>query len=226
MRNLAEKRESYRCDVNRVKKYVFPCDPFRRLACLGIIIGLVGPVKSQPVIQHAMTWQIGKQSFMQITGSMNIGAFDCACGNEFRASSLHSMNGNGGEPVKMEGSVVMDINSFNCNNRLYTSNFRKTLKADEYPLLTIHFLSLDRRPNASTMPDTVRGRVAVELAGVRRLFDLVYVFRSTGYGYEMKGKRTFYFADFDIDTPAKFGGLVRVQDNFDVDFTLALNKTD
>ena len=63
----------------------------------------------------------------------------------------------------------------------------------------------------------------MELAGVKKKFELNYSFRETSPGLmRLNGGRKFNFSDFKLAPPEKFAGLVKIRDEFDVNFTLIL----
>ncbi len=171
-----------------------------------------------------LRWHVLPSSFISIKGSSNVNTFGCEVSGAFSAQPLKGMATKNGKGVDMEGSIRIAINQFDCGNRMLTSDLRKTLKADQHPHMTIHFLWLDRMPLCEGGDDFITGRVVIELAGQRKSFHLRYAFSKTDTGYQLAGSKAFTFADFDLRPPQKIGGLVKVKDDFDVAFTLRLDN--
>ena len=107
---------------------------------------------------------------------------------------------------------------------MLTSDLRKTLKASEYPNLVIRFVALERLPVFENNHDVVNGFVDVSLAGVTKRFIIPYKLEKTGSVVYLNGARTFSFSDFKLVPPQKLGGIVKVKNDFDVDFQLVLNQ--
>jgi hypothetical protein len=125
--------------------------------------------------------------------------------------------------VTLRGAIRMNILSFDCHNNMIRKDLRKTLKADEYPTMTIRFLTLKTMPLLSAKAEQVTGWVEVELAGVKKRFELNYSFRETSVGImRLNGGRKFNFSDFKLAPPEKFAGLIKIKDEFDVNFMLIL----
>lgn len=166
-------------------------------------------------------WLVQRTSSISIAGSTNINRFCCQV-NEYTGPDTISLNTGGGSLL---GSLSINIEDFNCNNRLMTGELKKTLKYKEYPQLRIIFVSLEKVPAFSAATETIKGCVDVELAGIRRKFDITYTTCRTGEdNVELIGCRLFGFSDFGLKPPTKMGGLVRVNDKLDVQFKLHLRQ--
>lgn len=169
-------------------------------------------------------WKVLPNSSINIKGSSNVNTFGCKAGGAISADMLHATMAKDKKSVTMKGAVSININQFDCKNRMLTNDLRKTLQADKYPEMKIHFLSLERMPLASEGEDFLSGHVLIELAGQKKKFHLRYAFQRTQAGTTtLSGSRTFSFSDFDLTPPKKVGGLVKVNDDFDVSFTLVLH---
>jgi hypothetical protein len=163
---------------------------------------------------------------MRIAGSTNINKFCCQVTEYAGPDTLMTVReGAKATGVSLQGLLRIDIKDFDCRNRIMTSEFKHTLKYQQYPQLIIHFLSLERLPSAGQDNEAVKGWVEVELAGACKKFEISYTScKSGGNDFELIGVRTFGFTDFGLRPPRKMGGLVRVNDQLDVQFTLRLHQ--
>jgi hypothetical protein len=118
----------------------------------------------------------------------------------------------------------IDIKDFDCRNRMMTSEFKHTLKYQQYPQLVINFLGLERLPSEVSGNGNVKGWIEVGLAGVCKKFEISYTSCRSGDNMELTGTRAFGFSDFGLRAPRKMGGLVRVDDQLDVAFRLRLHQ--
>lgn len=184
----------------------------RAILILGLLAGLVKPAKSR--------WLVQKNSTIRIAGSTNVNSFCCHV-NEYTGPDTIILNPSG----ESLGALTIDIEDFNCNNRIMTGEFKKTLKYQQYPQLKIVFVSLEKMPAFSATPETVKGWVEVDLAGICRKFEVMYTScRTNDENVELVGSRVFGFSDFGLTPPRKMGGLIRVNDRLDVQFTLHLHQ--
>ena len=64
----------------------------------------------------------------------------------------------------------------------------------------------------------------IQLAGVCKRFEIDYSFENSGSSsIKLKGSGSFCFSDFNPTPPKKIAGLIKVKDDFDVNFQLVLN---
>jgi len=184
----------------------------RIILILGLFAGVVKPTKSK--------WLVQRTSTIRIAGSTNVNRFCCHV-NEYTGPDTIVL-GASGESL---GALTIDIEDFNCNSRMMTSEFKSTLKYRQFPQLRIVFMNLEKVPVFGTAAETVKGWVEVELAGICKKFEVMYTScRVSEENVDLVGSRVFCFSDFGLTPPRKMGGLVRVNDRLDVQFTLHLHQ--
>lgn len=173
-------------------------------------------------------WVVEKTSTLSIAGRTNINKFCCQVTEYAGPDTLMTVKEPGAAPVTgicLQGALRVNIENFDCRNRLMTSEFKHTLKYKQYPQLIIHFLSLERLPSGAPENGAVKGWVEVELAGASRKFEICYTSgRPGGNDLELVGVRVLGFSDFGLQAPRKMGGLVRVDDQLNVEFRLRLHQ--
>ena len=173
--------------------------------------------------QHrVIKWAVQKHGTLWVNGTSNVNDFSCSITSISEYDTIIALY----DPIKavtLRGSIKMNIFSFDCHNNMIRKDLRKTLKAEKYPNLIIRFLTLRTMPLISAKSEQVTGWVEVELAGVKKKFELNYSFRETSPGLmRLNGGRKFNFSDFKLAPPEKFAGFVKIRDEFDVNFTLIL----
>ncbi|MGB8192402.1 MAG: hypothetical protein WCF67_10810 [Chitinophagaceae bacterium] len=170
----------------------------------------------------AVRWVVGKNSSLYIQGKTNVNRFTCNIDQYAENDTIICF----GEPLKqvrLSGALQLNVSSFNCHSRLITKDFRKTIKAEKYPVLTIRFLSLESMPALQSESESIKGWVEIELAGVVKKFELNYSFSKTPSGsIQLIGERRFSFSDFNLLPAKKLGGVIKIKDAFDVKFQLTL----
>ncbi len=171
-----------------------------------------------------MKWTIHPGSSIRINGSSNVNKFTCTASKDFKANPLifQQKEVPANMQVSMQGTVTVAVKAFDCVHRMLEQDLRKTLKESEFPEFTIQFLELERMPDLDSEVDFLSGKVLIDIAGKQKQFYLRYSFNKTPNGYLLKGSRAFNFADFGLAPPKKAAGLIRVNDHFDVGFTMIL----
>lgn len=214
--NFVEMNSNSKPSVNYFKIVVF----FLGVAIVSLM--LTAFQYSQPKM---MRWTIHSSSSIRINGSSNVNTFTCTTSKDFEAKPViieQNVGKAGGMKAQMQGTVTVAVKTFDCKNKLLDNDLRKTLKESEFPKFTIQFLELERMPDLDSEVDFLSGKVLIDLAGTKKEFYLRYSFNKTPNGYLLKGSRAFNFGDFGLTPPKKAGGLIRVNDNFDVGFTMIL----
>jgi hypothetical protein len=190
-----------------------------------IIITATSFLYATPAIAQlgkTVKWVVEKNSTLSVDGKSNVNSFSCNVNEYAKVDTLICSN-DAGKPVDFTGSIQMEILSFDCKSEMITKDLRKTLKADQYPKMSIRFISLAFMPLLQNKTELVKGWVEVELAGVVKRFELTYSFLRSGTTYiKMNGGRSFRFSDFKLSPPRKFAGLIKIKDDFDVHFQLIL----
>lgn len=165
-------------------------------------------------------WVIDKACFLKVEGSTNINKFSCIIPDYTEPDTLTIYKSKANEPLKISGSMVLNVQDFDCHNPIMTKDLRKTLKAKEFPKLIIRFINLSRYPDHH-QADKVNGAVTIELAGVTKRFDIDYKIIPIGNNsLTLIGTRPLNFSDFNIVPPRKIGGMIHTNNELNVVFNL------
>lgn len=184
----------------------------------------MGSLANKPVPASAkvVRWVVEKNSTLRVQGKTNVNRFTCTIDEYAEKDTILCLD-DPSKAVRLSGELKMNVLNFNCHSKLITKDFRKTIKADKYPVLIIRFLSLESMPFLQKKTELIKGWVEVELAGVIKKFELNYTFSGNSSGHILlNGGRSFSFSDFKLSPPKKLGGLVKIKDAFDVSFNLTL----
>jgi hypothetical protein len=172
---------------------------------------------------ESVRWVVEKNSTLRVQGKSNVNSFSCNI-NEYTEKDTLIFANIPSKPIKLSGDLQMNIESFNCHSSLITSDLRKTLKSKEFPKIIIRFLYLETMPTL-LKTEIIKGWIEVELAGVIKRFKLDYSFSTGASGdIQLNGGREFCFSDFKLTPPKKLAGLIKIKDEFNVDFKLTLRS--
>ncbi len=165
-----------------------------------------------------------KGSGVRVDGSTNINNFTCEIANYSIPDTISCFAINN-TSVGMKGILNIEINNFNCHNPVMTNDLKKTLKAKDFPLLKIRFISLNKIPNIANSIELLTGLVEIELAGIKKVFDIKYNISSDKNKIiRMQGTRTIRFTDFNLVAPRKLGGMIQTKNELEVMFYLNLQR--
>jgi hypothetical protein len=181
-------------------------------------------------VKEKTSWVVLKSSSLEITGHTNVNRFTCGVPQYTEADTLSFFAEGGRGPataVLLSGTLRLDIDQFDCRSRVMTEEFKKTLQYGRYPQLKISFIDLEKMPGFTPQPETIKGRVEIEIAGVAKCFEIGYTASRSGRcSVELTGIRQLSFRDFALKPPRKMGGLIKVNDSLHVRFTLCLRPVE
>jgi hypothetical protein len=168
-------------------------------------------------------WIIDKESNLRIEGKTNINTFKCSVKKYLKADTLVFSTRTGSEQnLSVKGAIVIDVNEFACQKKYMNGDFKRTIKAHESPYLSIRLLSISNF-NKNTQP--ISGIVFICLAGIKREVEVSYtIAREQSGNIFLHGSCNILFSDFGLIPPTKFSGLVKVNQQIDVYFSLRLIK--
>ena len=180
---------------------------------------------SQPFEKTSETrhWLVTENSNLRVNGSTNINTFSCQIPAYNNTDTLIIVRNKGTNVIILKGCISLSVQSFDCKNPIMTHDLRKTLKAEQYPLLHIYFLSLDKLPELSNHPESITGLVDIEIAGVKKRFEVKYLISEDApKSIHLLGSRDVNFSDFHLIPPRKLGGMIKTNDKLSVDFHLRM----
>jgi hypothetical protein len=190
----------------------------------GVITTSAHPFRS-PTKTEVVRWAVQKTSTLRIKGKTNITDFTCDIKGYYQQDTIcYSMQDDRNKVVNLKGQLSINVNNFDCHNKMLTKDLRKTLRADLYPNMVVRFIGFQRMPAFVNNKDVIRGWVEVELSGTCKRFEICYKLEKTGSVINLNGVKSFSFSDFNLVPPQKLGGIVKVKEDFSVDFNLVLNQ--
>jgi hypothetical protein len=174
----------------------------------------------------AKKWVITSGCSLKVDGKTNVNEFSCSISNYSQPDTIWA-TWSQNQPVKLAGSIQLDVQHFDCHNAVMTADLRKTLKSKEYPKMEIRFLSIGQYPDAGTRQKATKGTVIIALAGVSKRFEVDYnVVSAANNQINLVGSREVNFSDFGIQPPRKLGGMIRTENQLSVVFNLRMKVLD
>jgi hypothetical protein len=168
-------------------------------------------------------WLIDKESNLRIEGRTNVNTFNCSVKKYLYADTLTFYSGVDDEgSLSVKGAIVIDVNEFACQKKYMNGDFKKTIKAHESPYLSIQLISIS---NFNKKEKPINGTVSICLAGIKREVEVTYTVTREQCGkILLNGSCNVLFSDFGLTPPIKFSGLVKVNQQIHVYFSLGLIK--
>ncbi len=193
---------------------------------IAVVVGLAFIICSYRSAETpSLRWVLLKGGSLSVKGKTNVNEFTCSITGYANADTLFLYNRNTGQPFALQGQLDLPVKLFNCKNPIMTADLRKTLKAKTYPDLSIRFLSLSRVPIAGAQQENIKGNVEISLAGKKRRYEVNYTISISGAKIvNLLGERNINFTDFDLEPPSKLGGMIKTENQLNVQFRLTLSQ--
>jgi hypothetical protein len=176
-----------------------------------------------PPIVLVEKWMIEKDSNLYFEGKSNVSSFRCGIASYLRPDTICFYRENSNTQVlTVKGGLCINVNGFTCQQSYMNNDLRKTMKANECPIMKISLLNIGI---FSGNVKNVKGTVAITLAGVTRAMEVDYTVQSiNNNNLRLYGSRQVLFSDFGLTPPRKLAGLVKVEEQINVNFMLALRS--
>ena len=149
-----------------------------------------------------------QKNSVEIDGWTNVNTFKCTNDNFKMPASISAT------PENQMPNVHLKVEDFDCRNKMMTADFRKTLNAAKFPVLTIRFLEFKAVSNRFS------AIVEVKMMNVSKKYTIEF----SEYNKSLVGNKRLKFSDFNITPPKKMGGMIYVKDDVDLLFSLAIKN--
>ncbi|MFY8004240.1 MAG: YceI family protein [Chitinophagaceae bacterium] len=191
-----------------------------------LLLSVYGAIAQKRTVGNVQQWMIQKASRLQVAGSTNVNKFLCEIKEYAQTDTLIMLKNQ--QQIGLNGSVVLDVSSFDCHNAMMTHDLRKTMKAKEFPRFYIKFLNLQSLPDLHVnTPQTINGQVNILLSGVERNLTINYQFiKVSATEARLVGQQLITFTEFGLIPPRKLGGMIKAKDELNVIFELHLKLMD
>ncbi len=173
--------------------------------------------------KYTVRWIICENSSLIVNGSTNLNRFSCAIHTYPRIDTIKIEQNLTSKKISLTGSMNIAIAGFDCKNGMMTKELRKTLKEDQFPHINIEFLSINQLPELNSKPVSLNGAVAIEIAGVKKRFEVNYTMSiDENKEITLLAIKEINFSDFKLVPPRKFGKLVQAKDQLSVALNLKM----
>lgn len=168
------------------------------------------------------TWRLLPESRVVVSGSTNTIQFSCLSSHPVREQLLTEVQMAGTSLFK--GSILMKVEGFDCGNTIMNRDFYNTLREDEFADITLTIIELRGNTSDDGM-GILQGEIELEIVGIRHQIEIVCSLENLPDGQKrIQGTQTLYFSDFGITPPRRALGLIRVENEITVDFSLVISK--
>ncbi len=202
-------------------QFIMKIKPIIVVSALFITMGFTSPF-STGVLIHRLIVQ--KESKLIINGQTNVNSFQCVIPKYVGHDTLVLQEGGRSKkPLFVKGSVALQASLFDCGMQVMTNDMMNTINANEYPHIIITFISFERLPKYKLGAEKFKGVMTIFLGGTSKQFEVDCTIEAQASGLiKLNGGRKFLFSDFNLVPPQKMMGMIKTQEELNVNFNLVL----
>jgi hypothetical protein len=161
-----------------------------------------------------------------IAGTTNVNRFVCDLERESVNHSLQVMSVYENDTLRFEGlRLAFPINEFDCGIAMMNHDFQEFLREDVYPEMSIEIDHMVIKREGSLMEKvSVVSKIEIQLCGRQQTYTLPkgYVMELPENKVKLVSEDYVRFTDFGLIPPTKFFGTVKVHDELEVGFEIAM----
>ncbi|MEP1035029.1 hypothetical protein [Ekhidna sp.] len=165
-------------------------------------------------------------SSITIHGQTNVNRFKCGMHQPALNDSIVVKNIWSNFKLDFEGlQLVYKVQDFECGLKLMNTDFQELLKAEEEPYLLLELNSITLHPGNDAFEELdVDAEVGIFLAGVEKHIKVpcVKVYNHSSAHMTLQGKKDLQMTEFEIEPPSKFLGMVKVNDEIEIEFEISM----
>lgn len=165
---------------------------------------------------------IKPESNLIIKGKTNLNTFDCS----FDVLNLKNpipvfYTVEKGKMFFKETNLVLENACFDCDNKAMNKDFRELLKTGEHPKIYLRIKELE---NVNTDKATLMVHLNMEIAGITIPYKVPVKIEAEKENLFVRGKLAVDICDFNLEPPKKLLGIIKVDNEIEVDFQLLLQE--
>jgi len=152
---------------------------------------------------------------IQVDGQTSIGGFSCNYNTSGQSDTLF-LNGRAESPYHF----ILQVPRFQCGNYFLNKDFQSTLKAEQYPEVTLRVSEVKKVASGDLM-----GKVKLQLVGKSKVLDGIRFTQKCVQGRNyLTADISFSSKEFELNPPKRLGGLVKAEDLLKITVNLQYNE--
>ena len=158
-------------------------------------------------------------SKLTINGTSNVTDFECVYNEDLdEPETTTEAEIQQATATSAGGELILVVDSFDCGKKGINKDFRSTLKSDVYPTIHVELLEVITQDNIPTI-----AVVNISIVGITKEYGVELGEAYVEDGVTMvRGSQALKMTDFNIDPPRALFGLVKVDDELKINFTLRI----
>ena len=176
--------------------------------------------------RKTISYTIGAGSELNITGTSNISKFCCNSQQTFPPGDLEYEWVTDSRIKINNARLVIDANDLDCGHKPVTRDFKRTLLVEQHPQIIFDLHELALRKDLAAQHSEWNWAVAdteITLAGCtnHKFLNVQYQIKPDNQ-IELRAFARLCVSDFGLDSPKPMLGLIKVEDEVDVEIYMSI----
>lgn len=159
-------------------------------------------------------------ALIKIHGSSNVNKFMLSYTKDVarqRKLTLGKIENNR-QAISGSNKIALEVDAFNSSHKMITSDFKKMLQQEKYPVINIELSRLIINPSNPSAPFVM---AVLTLAGTKRIEVLpVVVVKRSNNQIQLSSMHRVSLKNYNLNPPKKLMGMVSVSDEVFIEITL------
>lgn len=159
-----------------------------------------------------------QNSYVEIHGTTNVNSFNCSYNanlpeNEFEVTLIQK-----GDVIEIQHEALfLEVLNFECPNPQMTDDLHDLLEYENYPFIIFQLKKITNKKTAHIM---------IEMAGEKQFYTVNLNNSLNNNQLISNATMELCITDFGLEAPEKFFGMVKVNENIEVEFKIGMNNYD
>lgn len=155
------------------------------------------------------------RSEVVIKGESNVNCFECLYDTKLIQNEITVTHIKRESKLVLDGAIIkIKSKGFDCGHKMITSDLKKVLKSEVYPDIEISIKEIVSQNNK------LLAKTNIKITGIEKNYILPVNFDSSSNN--VKGDLTININDFDLKSPKKVLGLIKLKETITIHFNLFL----
>ncbi len=175
-----------------------------------------------PFSYKYLEYQLGPSSILKVNGKTNINNFSCISQEKYPKNGFYyQFNPNTDIFIFEDATIKIPLRDLDCGGKAINKDFLKTLRADEFPFISIELKKAIRQDNDTpvNVDNSMLFMVTAEITitDKSKVVSIpICIFQHDAYSYRVTGSVHIQLSDFGIQPPKVFLGLISVKNDIDI----------
>lgn len=157
-------------------------------------------------------------SYVEIHGTTNVNSFNCNYNASLPEDQFEVSFSKKGDDMEINHQALfLKVTNFKCPSPQMTADFHDLLAYEDYPYIIFQLKKITAKNTAHIM---------IEMAGEQQAYQVQIENSIRNNILSSTAQMTLCITDFGLEAPEKFFGMVKVNENIEVEFKIEMNLYD